>query len=260
MTALDAGLQVRHIAATPLISCEADDDVAETFQRFTDFDQIPVMRDGRLIGVVERPATPAPGPALEHLRYLDDALLISADAPLSSVFDLLGSEPHYRLVVDGAHVNAIIDRSDLVKLPVRPVVFLLITHLELVMAGLIAARCPEDEQWLGLLKDGRRSKVLEKHKQLKTERSEPPLLEMTDFSDKRDIVRKLFKLGKRFKTDLERIENLRNTLVHAGSIAGNLAEREQLLRDVRATRKWIAELDRLRAGRSDTQDDTVTQE
>jgi len=151
LAGLDAGLRVRHIATFDVQSCEPEDSAAAVFERHPDFDQFPVTQDGRVIGVIERGDGEMGGPVRDHFRRLDDSMLVSAEEPLTGFISLLEEKPHYRLVVLGTRIAGIVTRSDLIKLPVRLVAFMAITHLEILMADLIRARCGDDDAWLALL-------------------------------------------------------------------------------------------------------------
>jgi hypothetical protein len=134
-------------------------------------------------------------------------------------------------------------RSDLLNLLVRLHAFSLVTHLELLMSEIISTRFydKEDDSLL-LLSEGRRAKIYEKLEEFKRRNFNPPLLELTDFCDKRDILKKKFQLGAKFKKNLEEIEELRNKVAHAGNYAGDEAEMLQFIGQLRSAEDWIQEL------------------
>ena len=100
------------------------------------------------------------------------------------------------------------------------------------------------DQWLNYLNEPRQGKIREKQQSLKHENYDLPLLECTDFCDKRDIVKKICSFGNKFKDDLEKIENyVRNAVAHAASYARNDQEMERFIRLIILTQKWIGELE-----------------
>ena len=94
--------------------------------RFPTFDQIPV-RDERehVLGVLERSGDIIQASARERMRRIDDAILVSADMPLDLFVPKMEKPPFYRLVLDGVQIKGVVTRSDLLKLPVRLLVFAL---------------------------------------------------------------------------------------------------------------------------------------
>lgn len=240
MAGLESGLRVLHIATYPLEVRESSDSAAEVLSdpSLKDYDRIPVRENGRVVGVLERKPGMAQGPCKQSMRRLDESILISAEEPLTKVLPLL-QDSAYRLVLRGPEIRGIVTRSDIIKLPVRLVAFTLITHLEMVMAEVIQTRCPSAEQWLQLLSPGRQQKMNEKFAALKGENLHLPLLEFTDFCDKRTILKKLMDLGNDFEDALVGVEELRNTLAHAGGFAQDANKLNEFLNRLRLTQKWI---------------------
>lgn len=226
MIGLETGLHVHHIATldNELLTCNIDDKVnVETLfaeRQFEGIDQVPVRQGKSIVGVITRECQGV-------IHPLDESMLISAQEPITKLIPLIAEHPPYRLVLLGGRIRGIVTRSDLLKLPVRLFVFTLVTHLELLMADIIRTKYPnsQDElQWLQFLNRERQEKVKENQQSRKRGNLDLPLLEFTDFCDKRDIVRKIFSLPSRrkFKDDLEKIEKyLRNPVAHAASYAQN---------------------------------------
>lgn len=102
----------------------------------------------------------------------------------------------------------------------------------------------DNEKWLGSLSRRRRQGVQDRRARLAQGRSDPPLLELTEFCDKRDIVRKLFRPARGFDRDLKEIEILRNSLAHAGDFAANQGGIQRFVTALRLTETWIDELSR----------------
>ena len=246
MRGLEAGLRVGDIATYGLISCAAGDDAAIVMQQpeYQPFDCVPVTDGDRVIGVLLRDCDLSPGPARERMRHLDDGLLVSSDEPLKGFIPLLVEMPH-RLVLRGSRIEGIVTSSDVHKLPVRLLAFALITHLEMTMAAVITRRWSDDE-WFALLSSGRQVKVREKVDVLKTENFDPPLIEVTDFCDKRTVLAKKALLDLPSKRqairDFKRVEDLRNSVAHAGTYARSDAQLADFARLIRLTEEWIERL------------------
>jgi CBS domain-containing protein len=246
MKGLEAGLKVGDIATYRFYSCEIYHDAAEVMGRadLLQFDCIPVRNGERVVGVLERNGEFASGPARDAMRRLDDGLLVSSDEPLKGFIPLLVESPH-RLVVRGARIEGIVTRSDVHKLPVRLLAFALVTHLEMTMAGVILGRSERDD-WIGSLSDGRRDKVMEKFDELRTENFDPPLIEMTDFADKRSVLAKMGVLDSPSKSKaveaFERIEDLRNKVAHAGTYVETQPQFGEFVETLQLTETWIGRL------------------
>lgn len=246
MKGLEMGLKVGDIATYGFLCCRADDDAAEVMQRseLLGFDCIPVKEADHIVGVLERNGGVAAGCARDHMRALHDGLLVGAEEPLKGFIALLVNTPH-RLVVRGSRIEGIVTSSDVHKLPVRLLAFALVTHLEMTMAAVIARKWESDE-WLELLKDGRQAKVKEKFEELRTENFDPPLIEVTDFSDKRDVLAKKGILtvpskGKAIR-DFKRIEELRNSVAHAATYAQSEEQFAEFVELLELTEAWIGRL------------------
>lgn len=245
---LEIGLQIRHIATFSIRHCAPDAQAGEVLadSDMRPFDHIPVLDDGRCLGVLRRSEVPEDRTVRDQMLPLHDGMLVAADMPILQFMSLMDDAP-YRLVVDGTRVRGIVTRSDLLKLPVRVVVFALVTHLEMIMASVIAAAFGTDEAWLKLLGGKRRDGVIQKMEKLKGDGLDPSHLACTDFCDKRDILAKELKRAnifssskaKRFTSSLKKIERVRNTLAHAGEYAHDQAELHTFLDTVGSTQDWI---------------------
>ncbi len=241
MGGLEGGLHVAHIATFDLKTCEATDEADLVLRNpsLEGFDQIPVRRKGQVVGVLHRFPMPLRGQAEERMVALGDSFLVSADAPLMSYIRIAASAP-YRLVVDGTGITGIVTRSDMLKLPVRVLAFALVTHLEMMMVQVIRSRCgSDDETWLQRLSEGRRKKTLEKLEVFKKKKMNPPLLELTEFCDKRDVVAERVAPGRDFLHELEGIEELRNSVAHAATYANNDDEVRVFVERMLSAERWI---------------------
>lgn len=243
LSGLEGGLRVRHIATFDLCGCAPQDEAAAVLAKakFAGFDQVVVRESRRLVGVLERQADRATGPVGTCMRPLDSDILISAEAPLAD-FIRLAVGDRYRLVLTDKGIEGIVTRSDLLKLAVRLCIFMFVTHLEQVMARLIDLR-HADGGWENYLSEDRQAKLSAKLVEQRRKRLDPPPLEFTDFADKRTILKKTLRLGKRFEKDLMAIEELRNSVAHAGNYADGEAGLQEFIRQMGLTERWIAELE-----------------
>lgn len=246
--ALNVGIQVRHVAEFDLQTCAPSDRVEEVFGRpaVAAFDQVPVRcgESSKVIGVIERTNEVASGSVVQdHMRRLDDSILIGADSPLNS-FVRMAKQYHYRLVLTDNGVTGIVTGSDLLKLPARLLFFAFVTHLESTMAAVIRHLFPGDlDEWMNYLSPGRRGGVREKQSALKRRRLDPSLIELTELCDKREILRKSLGLNSKFTNDLDSIEKLRNSLAHSGTfVTASRADVAQLVAQVEAAEHWIDRL------------------
>jgi predicted transcriptional regulator len=242
MENFERAYQVRHVATFDLVTCVPDENVREVFVRYPDFDQIPVVENKSVIGVLEQKDQGEDAPVRSQMRLLSDEVLIAADEPISHVLPLLRRSQSYRLVLEGTRISGLVTRSDVLKLPVRLYAFGMVTHLETLMGQIIDQRLADT--WMEHLNDNRRKKVEEKQLYLQQRRTNPPLLELTDFCDKRDIVRSIFGLSKKFKEELASIEELRNQVAHAGNYAADDIQLVAFLERLERARYWIDELHR----------------
>src|SRR5450432_934228 len=85
MTGLETGLQILHITTFELLDCASDEDIITVLKNpdLKEFDQIPVRKGRRIIGVVERAlCTDKSGSVEKCMQPLDDSILVSAQTPL----------------------------------------------------------------------------------------------------------------------------------------------------------------------------------
>ena len=236
---LETGLRVRHITTYALDTCQPDDDIGIilTDQKLTNFDCIPVRDGGVIVGYVQREQNLS-GSVRSQMKSIEESVLVSADLPLPQYISRIHERP-FRMVLDGATIQGIVTWSDLQKLPVRLFVFSLVTHLEMVMARSIRRHFPRDEEWLQKISQGRRQNIEEKRQYLARRNLEPPLIELTDFCDKRDILAKSLRVDKRFIPDLKAIEELRNTTAHAGTYAESRDAVLDFVKCLQCAEHWI---------------------
>jgi len=246
LESLEKGLHVNLIAGRPLITCGPDDGAAEVFQRpdCAPFDQVPVRDGERIVGVLEKnQAATSTGRVADAMLRLEDRMLLEASTGILEYLHLAVGGA-YHLVVSGNRVDGIVTRSDLLKLPVRVVLFTVLTHLETTMASTIKASFQEDE-WLQYLTEQRQEKLKGEFKQAKQLNTYADLLSFTQWADKREIISKgiLAKQTNKksdFDKELEELELLRNAVMHSNmDLLSSLIHATQLSSLVKQASYWI---------------------
>jgi hypothetical protein len=249
---MEASFTVRLISTfePSLVSCLEDDLVRKVCEsdRYRSFDYLPVKRDDRIIGLlsmaeVKSYSDDSTDPVTKHMRQIDDTTLISSDVGILSFVEHAEEHP-CRLVLSGMKIDGIVTLADLQKLPVRPPIFFLITHLELLMATVLRSRFKDDD-WLDMLQPTRRKNIEDKWSTLRAGNMEIDRIHATEFCDKRDVILKSdLRLPNLSRTQAEKqlreVEELRNNLAHAGDIASNETRALQTVDSVRLARQWIA--------------------
>lgn len=232
------------------MTCTPDDLCSElaTKNRDTQFSTIPVMVDGRVLGLLDAArwfdhSAPAV-PVGDDYQPLSEDILIAEDA---SIFDFVRQADTHptNLVVKGTRIAGLVSLSDLQQLPVRAALFTLVTSFEIAMAELIAHRYPKDSDWKALLSEGRREKLASQVEEAKRKDSFANELLFTQFCDKRDIV---VSIGLNridpgtLRERIKAIERLRNNLAHANAYADSVAKAKEVcdvVRDIYDLKKAI---------------------
>jgi hypothetical protein len=250
LKAMESSFHVRLIGTFggDLVCAPADANAATWLEENgADFDQFPVKQGDETIGILNRLGEHGNKSVRDAMQTLREGLLVSAHMPITDLIPQLRVSP-YRLVLLGGRIDGLVTQSDLLKLPVRLVAFALITHLEQLMADLITARWPGNA-WLSLLGRGRQDKISAKQAELSSRRMNPPLLELTEFADKRDLCKKLVKGSKpTFCAELHELGVLRDQLAHAATFvdpsSGQLAV-TKFVNQFENAKRWIHELTQL---------------
>ena len=208
-----------------------------------DFDQFPVREGDRTIGLLVR-GSHAGRSVRDAMLPLSEALIASADMPIAELIPRMKTLP-YRLILSGDRIDGLVTQSDLLKLPVRVVVFGLLTHLETAMGDLVSTHWPGDA-WAAALSAGRYGKLVEKESALRRRGMNPPRIELTEFADKRDLCKRLIATGrKRFERDMDGLRDLRDQLAHAATFLDETDGSTGMASFVdkcEAARYWLQEL------------------
>jgi CBS domain-containing protein len=259
LSSLEQGLTVGLIATFDLAWCNAEDRLSDVLSRqdLAEFDHVPVKREGDVVGLLDMTsADDHDGLRVqEAMDPLQGNMLISAEAGILSFIES-ADRSRCRLVLRDSQVDGIVTLSDLQKLPVRPAIFLLITHLELLMLAWLRKRGEQtsETEVLNKLSEGRRSKLEEEWERLKTNNLAIDRLSATQFCDKRELlVKHGFPVTSKgaARTELEEIEDLRDSVAHAGDYALTRDNALSTVATVRKTRRWISDLERELNGSQD---------
>ena len=254
-SSIEEGLTVRLIATPKPRVCGTGDAVQTVIDRddLQQFDYVPVKDGNRTVGLLHRTKQRGPEPKLvgEAMESLHGGMLISSDSGILSYIER-ADEYEYtcRLVLYGDRLDGIVTLSDLQKLAVRPALFLLVTHVELLMAQWIRGRGVPDEKILSRLPKERKVRAEQEWNRLRKNNLAVDRLTATQLCDKRDLLLELgFVSGKKQKADarvdLDDVEHLlRNPIAHAGEFAPDEERALEIVSTVRTARRWIDRLER----------------
>lgn len=254
LKSLENSLTVALIASWELKECTPEEITPGLFleERFHNISHIPVRAEGKIIGVLDRgELNEETSRGEKRIIPLTDGIIISESTGILTYIGL-ASESSYHLVVRRNAIEGIVTPSDLLKLPVRVVLFALLTHLESAMARTIRKLCP-GESWKIDLKPKRLADVQKRFEEGKgKDLYDVDLLTYTEWCDKREIcARKLpiEVLGSKtkFRSDLLKLETLRNNIVHANTY---LTQPRQLRELVEKANQWVQLLEEFRSSLS----------
>jgi hypothetical protein len=236
-----------------LVCCALSDEIVGLLANSTyaQFDYRPVRSDDRVVGLLPlrgfRHATmPPTGLTAGHaMRPLDQAILITSGTGVLRYIEEAEESP-CRLVLRQTRIAGIVTISDLQKLPVRPALFLVVTHLELLMAAAIRSRFAGqlDEASLALL-GKRRDGVEERWRDLTSKNLTIDRINATQFADKRQILIKsgLLQCSRSHaERELSAIERLRDSLAHASDYALTIESAQSTICRVKLAQRWVKTL------------------
>jgi hypothetical protein len=199
---LEESLRVSHVATSPLRASFPGQTAlsVRAWAREDAINNVPVRFDGEVIGVVENilgdlspetGATPPPddGTRIEQaMRRLAGDMLIEGAQPLAVLIDELLRPPHYRLVLVGGRLEAIVTPSDLGKLPMRVLVYTQIAHLEATMTDAIRRAYATEEDAISALDEGSQAQVYGSLGGMHAKNLDPSLLEVASLKQKAVIL------------------------------------------------------------------------
>jgi len=240
LLAMEASFHVRLIGtfAPDLIWAPVDAEATRWLaDNGPDYDQFPVRRGDAAVGVLLRQGDHRGKRVMEAMQPLSDGLIVSSHMPIADLIPELG-EGHYRLILRGSRIDGLVTQSDLLKLPVRMLLFGLISHLEICLRALVRERAPWPT-WLELLKPHRRETVIARLAGLKNMRLEPDPLEFTDFSDVLHVLARQPDLAGGFEAEAETIRKLRNDIAHSKTYITSPADIRRFVDQFAFVRAWI---------------------
>jgi hypothetical protein len=257
--ALHSGLTVELISThrDDLRTCTPDDAIADVIGRNIElYDFLPVVslkspKNASIIGLFHAAkcshAASLDGRIREHYDPLSEEFVIGADA---RILDFIKDADHKpcRLVVSNSGIIGLVSLSDLQRLPVRAVLFSVITGFEITMMEAIRRSFPSDGDWLCRLSEGRRKTITDTIAESHRGDGFVDALLFTQFCDKADIIRKSFDLGKEggksaLASKLKEIQRLRDHVAHANEYAASPEHAQNvctLVRDILALREKLS--------------------
>jgi hypothetical protein len=226
-----------HVATSPLHCAQFGDDVEAVigWARPAGINNVPVRRDGRVVGVLEningdyddRPALEVAGRAAHAMRPLEADILLEARTPLDEMVGVLLSAPHYRLVLHGGGIDAIVTPSDLVKLPMRVMVFGAVAHLEQAMLDALRRLFGDDESALAELDADHQVQICGLYDKLRQRDLDPSLMDVASLRQKSRVLirRGVFGDSTKANADFDDIVGaLRNPVMHATAFVDDSVE------------------------------------
>lgn len=236
--------------------CTTTDRLADVVNRsdLAQFDFLPVRNSREIVGLLNRAEqaseanivnSAAQRTVREAMHSLDESILMSSDSSILA-FVASADEHPCRLIISETRINGIVTVADIQKLPVRPVLFLLVTHLEMLMAEALRVAFPDSEGWMAYLKPQRCEALEKRWLALQDRDMALDRLVAAEFCDKKEaLVGSEIPLrhGKdKSARQIEQIEELRNGLAHAGEYAGTRMAAARCAKTVGLTQSWIAHL------------------
>ncbi|HEY9834253.1 MAG TPA: hypothetical protein V6D26_27120 [Stenomitos sp.] len=225
LSAMEAGMHVALIATFDLKTCQVSDVVEEvlTYPELQAFDCIPVRDENEIVGVLYRPyqeEKQVVGLVGEAMQSIHESMLICANESLLSFVEYADKTP-YRLVTNGQHIVGIVTHSDLQKFAVRPVLFSLITAVELLLAEWVRQKYPDEKEWLATLSEGRSKLIEQRWLEWSPGNMAMDKLSVSEFCDKRELALNLgaFSNKSAARKQLKYVEWLRHAVMHSGDYA-----------------------------------------
>lgn len=238
------------------VTCKMDDRIADLVKRNhkDDFDFLPVIEENgdkkTIAGVLSlvNENKKSNQTTKDQMQLLNEGVLIGADA---SILDFIGDADTrpFRFIVAGSEISGLVTLSDLQRLPVRVALFAMVTQLELSMSEVI--RRNYSDGWIEYLNDTRRAKI---ESEITLAIEEGTLVEKllyTQFCDKVAILRKKWPFASslssksQFRSDMNAIQKLRDSLAHANEFAAARDEANKVCQRVREMGYWLKELEQI---------------
>jgi predicted transcriptional regulator len=245
LSAMEAGMHVALIATFDLKTCKVSDVVEEvlTHPELKAFDFIPVRDENDIVGVLYRPyqgEKQVIGLVGEAMQSIHESMLICANDSLLSFIEYAEKTP-YRLVTNGQGIVGIVTHSDLQKFAVRPVLFSLITAVELLLAEWVRQKYPDEKEWLATLSEGRSKLIEQRWLEWSPGNMAMDKLSVSEFCDKRELALNLgaFSNKSAARKKLKYVEWLRHAVMHSGDYALTRENAQLVACTVRFARELI---------------------
>lgn len=252
MAALERSFPIRLIGTfDDLVTCHIEDSLNDVVSRADaqDFDYLPVTDGDKIVGLLNRGAAaegrglPANGSERlvnDAFDRLDEGNIIAADAGILVFLRNANTKP-CRLILTGDQVTGLVNKSDLQKLPVRAVLFHVLTHLELVIADWIRRYFSEEASWLAVLSKERQEALEDRYAVLVNANMAVDRLTATFFADKCSVLLKLSEFQSRSLAEkqFERIKKLRDAVAHSGDYALTEESTDLMIENIAMAQSWI---------------------
>jgi len=242
---------VRHIATYDLYGPRPEEEATAVYREMAKLriDTAPLKEGPKYHRYVQaKELKEAKGPCKECADPISVATVIAENLPIVEVFEALYENP-FLFVLRGRRIEGIVTKADLQRIPVRILMFGLITLLEMNLREIVRNQYGEGD-WVEALNKTR----MDKARKLQEERNEQDtgigLLECVQLCDLRDIVAKGPLLHEMFpglspipfEKCLKEIEDYRNNLAHAQALdlSQLLNVFRQLQKTLDATDKWLS--------------------
>jgi hypothetical protein len=240
---LSEGLCVRHIAHFGLAVCsgKGDQEKVLSLRKFAAYDHIPIRESGKIVAILERNN----GNGESVRRALDEDVLISADEPLANFIHTVRKQP-YRLVLDGARIEGIVTRSDLLKVPVLLLGYSLLSQLELLANRAIDIKYNGSDEWLSELErlEGEQAKkIATRKRKAASENLFLPAIELADLVDKLRVIRDFLPEGCEFEAELRELVRFRNAVDHVRPLIPSNAHLDQFVRRLEIVTTWTVAIE-----------------
>ncbi len=243
---LEAAAAVRLIATfDALVTCYEDELLVDAISRAEagNYDHLPVLRRGEnvIVGILNR--LDAPTVDLNRLvasvmEPLGPLNLISADAPLLRYVEIADAS-RCRMVLNETKVCGIVTLSDLQKLPVRCVLFTLVTHFELLLTEQLKRQYPDNDSLFDLIRiEGQRTSALRTWRRMRGGNTSIARHYALSLRDKMQIWASS-NGNAAVQEEVEPVYQLRNGLAHASDYAATETDARNTAALVGKLRQWV---------------------
>jgi len=231
LAAFEESLSVSLIATprSDFHTCRPDEELIAVVERNQNgFTYFPVVTDPdgsgeRIIGLFEvAPFMRGHVPrelVRECMHPLSEDNLIGADASLLA-FVRTADRYQCRLLISGPTIDGLVTLSDLQRLPVRAVLFAIVTDLEITMTSAIRREFTENTGWAERLSQGRRLMI---EKEILSAKARNAFVDS---------------IKSEFARDLKSIQELRDALAHANEYANSREAARRVCKTVRLIDLW----------------------